>query len=36
VGAGFYSSVVGPLPFGFGNAPPEIVYLFELKAAVPK
>ena len=32
VGAGFYSSVVGPLPFGFGRVPPEIVYVFELKA----
>jgi hypothetical protein len=31
-GAGFYSSVVGPLPFAFGNPPPEIVYVFRLKA----
>ena len=35
VGAGFYSSVIGPLPFGVGNSPPEVVYLFELKAASP-
>jgi 4-amino-4-deoxy-L-arabinose transferase-like glycosyltransferase len=32
VGAGFYSSVVGPLPFAFGAVPPETVYVFELKA----
>lgn len=32
LGAGFYSSVVGPLPFGFGKVPPEIVYIYELKA----
>ena len=32
VGAGFFSSVVGPLPFGFGGIPPEIVYVFEFKA----
>jgi hypothetical protein len=31
VGAGFYSSVIGPLPFAIGNSPPEVVYLFELK-----
>jgi 4-amino-4-deoxy-L-arabinose transferase-like glycosyltransferase len=31
-GAGFYSSVVGPLPFGFGRVPPEVVYVFELEA----
>ena len=36
VGAGFYSSVIGPLPFGIGKSPPEIVYVFELKAANPK
>lgn len=32
VGAGYYSSVVGPLPFGFGRVQPETVYVFELKA----
>jgi hypothetical protein len=36
VGAGFYSAVVGPLPFGFGRMPPERVFLFELKAADAK
>jgi len=36
VGAGFYSSVIGPLPFALGNSPPEVVYLFELKAANPQ
>jgi len=32
VGAGFYSSYFGPLPFAFGQAPPEEVHIFELKA----
>ena len=32
VGAGFYTSVVGPLPFGFGPVPPEIVFVCRLKA----
>jgi 4-amino-4-deoxy-L-arabinose transferase-like glycosyltransferase len=31
-GAGFYSSVVGPLPFAFGKVPPEVVFICELKA----
>lgn len=31
-GAGFYSSVVGPLPFAFGKVPPETVYICQLKA----
>jgi hypothetical protein len=35
VGAGFYASVVGPLPFGFGTVPPETVFVYELKAAAP-
>jgi len=34
-GAGFYASVVGPLPFGFGHVPSETVYVYELRAAVP-
>lgn len=28
VGAGFYADVWGPLPFSFGNVPPEEFYLF--------
>lgn len=32
LGAGFYSSVVGPLPFGFGRTPAESVFIYELKA----
>jgi hypothetical protein len=35
VGAGFYASVVGPLPFGFGKVPAETVFIYELRAAVP-
>lgn len=35
VGAGFYASVVGPLPFAFGQAPAERVFVYELKAAAP-
>jgi hypothetical protein len=30
-GAGFYSSVWGPLPFAFGHVPPEYVRVYELK-----
>jgi 4-amino-4-deoxy-L-arabinose transferase-like glycosyltransferase len=36
VGAGFYSSVVGPLPFVFGPAPPEVYGIFTMKHAVIK
>ena len=36
VGAGFYSSVTGPLPFAFGNVPAESLYIYELKAADAK
>ena len=36
VGAGFYSSVVGPLPFGFGKTPAESVFIYELKAPAAK
>ena len=32
VGAGFYSSVAGPLPFAFGRVPAESLYVYELKA----
>ena len=37
VGAGFYSSVTGPLPFAFGQVPPEnvIVYAWKIAAATP-
>ena len=30
-GAGFYSSVWGPLPFAFGHVPSEYVRVYELK-----
>jgi 4-amino-4-deoxy-L-arabinose transferase-like glycosyltransferase len=30
-GAGFYSSVWGPLPFAFGHVPPEYVRVYELR-----
>jgi 4-amino-4-deoxy-L-arabinose transferase-like glycosyltransferase len=38
VGAGFYSSVPGPMPFAFGNVPPEyvIVYLWKSETPLPK
>jgi 4-amino-4-deoxy-L-arabinose transferase-like glycosyltransferase len=35
-GAGFYASVVGPLPFGFGQAPAEGLYVYEVEAAAPE
>jgi hypothetical protein len=36
VGAGFYSSVPGPLPFAFGHVPPEYVVVYLWKSdAVP-
>jgi hypothetical protein len=28
-GAGFYSSVVGPLPFAFGNTPAQSLFIYE-------
>ncbi len=28
VGAGFYASAMGPLPFAFGKVPPEKIYVF--------
>jgi len=31
LGAGFYSSVSGPLPFGFGRVPAESLYIYKLK-----
>jgi len=33
VGAGFYSSVPGPLPFAFGHVPPETVAVYFWKTA---
>ena len=36
LGAGFYASVVGPLPFGIGISPPEVVYVLELKSSSQK
>jgi hypothetical protein len=35
VGAGFYSSVAGPLPFAFGRVPPEDVLVYVLKDKTP-
>ena len=35
VGAGFYASVLGPLPFAFGKVPPEGLFIYELSAAAP-
>jgi 4-amino-4-deoxy-L-arabinose transferase-like glycosyltransferase len=35
VGAGFYSSVPGPLPFAFGHVPPENVAVYFWKVAAP-
>ena len=32
VGAGFYTDVVGPLPFSFGSVPGDGYYVFRLKA----
>jgi hypothetical protein len=31
LGAGFYSSVSGPLPFGFGKVPAESAYVYRIK-----
>ena len=36
VGAGFYASVIGPLPFAFGKIPPESLYVYELKTPPDK
>jgi len=38
VGAGFYSSISGPLPFAFGLVPPErvAIYLFKINLPPPK
>ena len=36
VGAGFYSSVSGPLPFAFGATPAESVFIYELKSSIQK
>jgi hypothetical protein len=33
VGAGFYSSVPGPLPFAFGSVPPENIVVYAWKTA---
>ena len=30
-GAGFYASVLGPLPFAFGKVPPEGVFVYEFR-----
>jgi 4-amino-4-deoxy-L-arabinose transferase-like glycosyltransferase len=36
VGAGFYSSVAGPLPFAFGAVPAESLFIYELKTSAAK
>jgi hypothetical protein len=36
IGAGFYSHYCGPVPFLFGNIPPETYYLFEVNASTTK
>jgi len=36
LGAGFYASVLGPLPFAFGDVPAEQVFVYELKSVVPE
>jgi hypothetical protein len=30
VGAGFYANSAGPLPFAFGNVPPEEYYVLSI------
>ena len=35
VGAGFYSSVNGPLPFAFGRVPPDIAYVYRVEPSTP-
>jgi len=35
VGAGFYASIDGPLPFAFGRVPPERNYVFDFKGLLP-
>ena len=35
VGAGFYSSIWGPLPFAFGRVPPESVSVYVLQPSPP-
>ena len=34
-GAGFYSSIDGPLPFAFGRVPPERTVVFDFKGLLP-
>jgi 4-amino-4-deoxy-L-arabinose transferase-like glycosyltransferase len=36
VGAGFYASAWGPLPFAFGDVPPETVLVYVLGSTLPK
>jgi hypothetical protein len=36
MGAGFSSSVVGPLPFAFGTPPAESLFVYELKTPAAK
>ena len=34
-GAGFFAAAEGPLPFAFGNVPPENVFVYVLKSPAP-
>ncbi len=36
VGAGFYSTVGGPMPFVFGDIPPEVAYVYVLTGTADK
>ncbi len=35
LGAGFYSSILSPLPFAFGEVPPEVVSVYMVKTPPP-
>jgi len=35
IGAGFYGSILGPLPFAFGRVPPERVFVVALEPIDP-
>ncbi len=35
VGAGFYASIDGPLPFAFGRVPPERTVVFDFNGLLP-
>jgi len=35
VGAGFFASIAGPLPFAFGRVPPEKTVVFDFNSLLP-